>query len=537
MADTATTKETLNEHGTTKRQSGGYCLPYLVATVFPLAILVANPGDCPPLVIVGKTIGVILAALALLHLALRFVVRKSPARELALSAMIVHLAAYGYVDQALLGHSIPHRFLLPLWTCLFLFVLTLLWRRPEHRMVYRIASASQFALVSLVCVQLVCLGPAVVSELRSYGQQAPQVSSKGVSDELAIGELPDIYYIILDAYGRADILAELYDHDNSDFLASLESRGFYIASKSRSNYQTTRLSLPSSLNMMHLNELGPSAFRTNALRHRMVNNNEVVRVLKQSGYNTVALASIFPPTSTASFDRYLTASSLDEFQSVLLGTTWMLPLMKYARVGSSADARRARTLYEFAQLPTIGGNSSEPVFVFAHILCPHLPFVFDAEGGPVKPPRNFWEGSREVSPRPDNRAMYITSYREQLKFVNKKTLEVIDQILSDSRRPPIIILQGDHGPRAYRGDESARTTFLRERFSILNAVYVPPDLGDVGLYPTMTPVNTFRLILKRLCDVDLDLLEDKSYFAQSAYSGDFEDVTSLVDGGSKHDSD
>jgi len=45
---------------------------------------------------------------------------------------------------------------------------------------------------------------------------------------------PDIYYIILDAYCRADILSEMYHHDNSDFLNYLTDNGFYVADQSRS---------------------------------------------------------------------------------------------------------------------------------------------------------------------------------------------------------------------------------------------------------------------------------------------------------------
>ena len=49
---------------------------------------------------------------------------------------------------------------------------------------------------------------------------------------------PDIYYIIMDSYGRADALQSAYDFDNSEFIYSLEQMGFYVASCSQSNYAT-----------------------------------------------------------------------------------------------------------------------------------------------------------------------------------------------------------------------------------------------------------------------------------------------------------
>ncbi len=76
-------------------------------------------------------------------------------------------------------------------------------------------------------------------------------------------DLPDVYYIILDAYGRADRLKQFYGYDNTPFLDALRKRGFYIAQNSRANYDQTCLCLPSSLNMNYLdnsqNQLSPEA--------------------------------------------------------------------------------------------------------------------------------------------------------------------------------------------------------------------------------------------------------------------------------------
>ncbi len=66
---------------------------------------------------------------------------------------------------------------------------------------------------------------------------------------------PMIFHIVLDGYGRGDTLDELYGLDNSDFIGWLEGHGFFVATKSRSNYTHTVLSLASMLNMEYLDEL------------------------------------------------------------------------------------------------------------------------------------------------------------------------------------------------------------------------------------------------------------------------------------------
>lgn len=41
-------------------------------------------------------------------------------------------------------------------------------------------------------------------------------------------DYPDIYYLILDAYTRADYLEQAFDYDNGPFLSALSERGFLL---------------------------------------------------------------------------------------------------------------------------------------------------------------------------------------------------------------------------------------------------------------------------------------------------------------------
>ena len=57
------------------------------------------------------------------------------------------------------------------------------------------------------------------------------------------GKLPDIYYIVLDGYGRQDVLQSIYGIDNQEFMDFLVSNGFYIADNASSNYMGTAHSM------------------------------------------------------------------------------------------------------------------------------------------------------------------------------------------------------------------------------------------------------------------------------------------------------
>ena len=71
-------------------------------------------------------------------------------------------------------------------------------------------------------------------------------------------------------------------------------------------------------------------------------------------------------------------------------------------------------------------------------------------------------------------------------------------------------------------------TCLKERYTILNSFYFPD--GDYEqLYPGISPVNTFRVVMDKYFGTDLGLLEDKTYYSGWTNLYDFVDVTDRVE--------
>jgi hypothetical protein len=160
-----------------------------------------------------------------------------------------------------------------------------------------------------------------------------------------------------------------------------------------------------------------------------------------------------------------------------------------------------------------------PKFVFAHILAPHLPFLFDADGNPV---REYQAGLAHTK----------ADYVNQLIFVNKKVQEMVDEILARSGIEPIIIIQGDTGPPyGFRHEEALHNPteeIYQQNLRILNAFYLPEN-GAQSLYEGISPVNTFRLIFNRYFEADFPLVADRSYFLTGEIPYRFLDVTEAVD--------
>lgn len=100
----------------------------------------------------------------------------------------------------------------------------------------------------------------------------------------------------------------------------------------------------------------------------------------------------------------------------------------------------------------------------------------------------------------------------------------ISDILTKSKSSPIIIIQGDHGSGVEGDWESIENSNLDERLSILNAYFFPNGNYD-SLYPSITPVNSFRVVLNQFFDTDFDLLVDESYYGKDWVTNDFINVT------------
>ncbi|HSK65352.1 MAG TPA: hypothetical protein VK888_00375, partial [Anaerolineales bacterium] len=162
--------------------------------------------------------------------------------------------------------------------------------------------------------------------------------------------------------------------------------------------------------------------------------------------------------------------------------------------------------------------------VFIHISAPHPPFVFGPEGEQIKHDRLFTIADGPYSQ--GSREEYIKGYTGQVAFLNSQLMSAVDSLLAQSETPPIILLQGDHGPKGF-SDDNVETSDYTENFAILNAYYFPD--GDYsGLYPSISPVNSFRVVLNRYFGTDYPMLEDLSYFSDVVRPFDFLHVTGQI---------
>jgi hypothetical protein len=218
------------------------------------------------------------------------------------------------------------------------------------------------------------------------------------------------------------------------------------------------------------------------------------------------------------------------FESIVIDHTMtrvltVLPVFHKALIEMPYDTHRhyiLSTVERVKEIPSLEGD----YFVYVHIIAPHPPFVFDENGVALPHNEPFKLADANHFIKDHSRKSYIAGYRQQIQYVNTLVLGTVSTILARSKTPPIIIIQGDHGPGAYLHWGSLEKTLPAERFSILNAYYFPD--GDYSrLYPSISPINSFRVILDQFFRGDYALLPDRHYYSPWGFPFEFTEVTDL----------
>ncbi|MHB9107909.1 MAG: sulfatase-like hydrolase/transferase [Armatimonadota bacterium] len=484
-----------------------------ILTLFNVNIAEVAPGE------VMRPLLLMLAAAAAFWGVLALLLRNAHKAALFATLTLLFFFLYGNI-RGLLRHSASplladcgrdDAFLLrPLLGILLLaFILILRTKHSLRGWTGPLNAAGAF----LVIWPLLGIGKTLIPRLfQSHAVPAPAAAAKAIPQE----ELPNIYYVILDGYAREDTLQRVFSYNNRPFLSHLEQQGFYVAGKSRTNYCTTEVSLVSSLNMNYLDKLISPRYRATIAPRPLIGYNAVVRELRQYGYTIVSIESesglaLQDPDRLISFPE-AGAWVVTDFEWLLVSLTPLdaLPRPEQNGVTNPYELHRRKIAFQVEQLgePL---HESGPTFVYAHILCPHPPFVLHKKAG-EDPDRAYdvKDGSYYQA-EGGTLEEYLTGYPAQLNRLNTLLTESVDRILKESRRPTVIILQSDHGSGAYTVWEQPQSSDYRERAANLCAIYTPG--GPIpGLYPGITPVNIFRTLFNHYLHTDYPRLPDKTYF-------------------------
>jgi len=373
--------------------------------------------------------------------------------------------------------------------------------------------------IVIIILPLITIGQFYIIDNPSFIESEDEI---GINEIDELDKFPDIYYIIPDAYAGSNALKTILNFDNTSFENFLKEKGFQISDESYSNYENSRFSIPSTLNMKYLDDIYNQTKSVNSMNKELSNfahDNEVLKKFKSKGYTTYVIESGVqswdtPTTNMKNVDYRLchTSNVLDtEFISILIQTTIINPVQAQL----FAKDHRDKILCGFSELSEMPNIKKSPKFVLVHLMAPHPPYVFGSNGEELLP-ENL--GLKDIEEN-FNEEFYLG----QLEFVNLKMKESVEKLL-DTNNPPIIIIQSDHGMKeSYSEDEYTK---LFASFSNFKAYYFPYEGRNIE-FETTTPVNSFRVLFNLYFDDEYELLEDR-IFVIDGKEYQFRDVSKIL---------
>jgi len=507
--------------------------PFLLAA-FPVLFLLAEnlgetelPEAIPPLVLSVALTGIAFALVTR-------ILRDSRRGALLVSLAVTTILLFGHAENLLATVKLTEGKVLAAWLVLSGILGLLILRTRRDLAGLTIAFNVLAAVLTLNALASIALHGIRTSTASDPGSAAASPSAVLPSAMLGATADPsarDIYYIVVEDYGSQRTVRDTLGLPDDGFFDWLDERGFETLSDTRSNYGRTPLSLASSLNMTYLDALaaryGPDWIDYAPIVD-MVRAPAVAEYLHERGYAFVQVGSQFRLTATSHVaDVNPVYQDTSDFAGVFYDTTILPAIVHRLGLDDGRDGRRKNydaliwQLDQVRQVVELPG----PKFVFVHIFLPHHPYVVDADGRYV--PRDV-DAGRTVAEQ----------QATQWGFVGRELERIIDPLLAGpDAEDPIIVLTTDEGPNpdgmpTVGGDlawGSATDAQLDQKFSIFAGYYLP-GVDTSGLYPTMSSVNTFRLILDLYFDADLPLLPDRAWIHRDKHHPfDLTDVTDRLD--------
>lgn len=496
--------------------------PFLLAAASVLALYASNVKEASFHDILPALLSV-LGFTALVFLVLAMIFRHAGARTALLASIVVigslfYDRLFFWVDRTV-GGGVAYGGFLALFLAVLALLFVLVARTRSRNLILPHSMLNGIALVLVATPVFQAVQyewqharPGLIAPVEAPNGPFSTAVAAAAAPQVVAADRPDIYYLIFDRYASAATLSRYFDFDNQPLLGFLKKKGFYVAPESHANYLKTGHSVASTFHMDYLdflaeNEEGGSRSSDWDPIYRLLGKHRVAQFLKSAGYRYTQIGSWWSATQANPYADANPQFGFREFTGTYARDRLIHPLLRLVAPDSSYthglqwdSGQCQRIPWQIEQIKKAGGGP-EPAFVFAHLLLPHEPYMFDPQGRCL---------SREQSQARGNRQGYV----EQVRYANKVIEDLVNSLQSREGRPPVIIIQADEGPfpetdightRSWR---EATHDELQIKMGILNAYYFP-DADYKDLYPSITPVNSFRMLFNKYFDAGLERLPDR----------------------------
>jgi hypothetical protein len=360
----------------------------------------------------------------------------------------------------------------------------------------------------LVVAGLVILVPSLISWADEDQGKATRVArvTAHTRQTLTVRHAPNVYFFMLDAYGRADRLREQFGFDNTPFLRSLRSQGFVVPSRTQSSYAVTALSVPTMLQMNYV--ISHGTLDAESTYPIFAGHNAVTDTFRSLGYSFAHAPSDLPNwTCDGSEDLCIHATQTYASHLGVSQLVWaIMERTPAADLLRSVAPVHLNPLTERRQFPlrvartVLNRPPPRPVFTFAHVLLTHWPYLYLGPNCRLAATRG---------------KLGAKAYVQAIECANADTQAAVKLIL---KRDPgaAIVLASDHGSDVdVPGDQAGWDwpgLAVTRRYSNFTALRLPracrSDVPD-----QLFEADIFRVVFNCLTDPKLPPVEPRRYFS------------------------
>ena len=331
-------------------------------------------------------------------------------------------------------------------------------------------------------------------------------------------ELPNIIYIVPDRYLGLNQLRDYYNFDNTSFYDELRKRNFIAPSKSRSNYPFTYASLLSTLNNSYL--INNYDNLPQGASYFQIKESHAFKKIKSMGYKFVNFDNWWKGTQNitiADFNYYRNSAYLSSttYDFIYFRT----PIFAISdRIFPSRSKRFScsEVKNKFNDLTSIASSKDSGLFIFAHFLVPHEPYLINADGGC---------NSRSFGGVPENTKQNYIGY---LEYTNNKLLQIFDEI-SLNNDNFIFVIQSDEGqyPECFEEFNSCNLNDWDLKTGIINAFFYSKN-HSLNEENFATPINNFSNIFDLIEDGSSEKEEHKIFIPTNKFNNfDFKEIVEI----------
>lgn len=410
-------------------------------------------------------------------------------------------------------------------------------------------------LLLVPSISMLKILPTLIKQSRVVAQQYALPANDAITDA-AGSEKPDIYYIVLDRYTNNEVLQQQFAYNNNTFTDYLRSENFTVNESAYGHYPYTAMSIASTLTADYTKQyVAPytnDGVQSRALYHNLIWQSSVVKALKQAGYNYYTIGNWYGTSQKApladweyKWEHLLTVfGNTRRLRGIEANEFVQSPYYRFAQLGNVSwwpfkiqeNDHVSDVREQLTTLNTIAKDKPGGRFIFAHILVPHDPFVFNSDGS-LSPYTGTDDYGKPIKQK----------YVDQITFINGQIQNFIATVKEKSNGQSVIILNADEGayPQFMSSTFNSPTPndvikdgilddgnmndwnddWLKMKFGIQQAVYMPKMQPEDAAH--LSSVNVFRVVLNRYLSYNLPYLPKCQFglIDGNKYEYDYTDIT------------